>query len=132
MTRHALDHNLELQHLPLPPVAPGAGSDDFTSANEHMQANAGPSLPPADNGGAAWRILLSSFLFEALLWGFPLSFGVFQDYYTHSPQFKDNPYVSVVGTVASGLTHMAAPIIIPLTKRWAKWRRLMIWIGCKS
>ncbi|EXJ74989.1 uncharacterized protein A1O5_01685 [Cladophialophora psammophila CBS 110553] len=64
---------------------------------------------------AAWRLLLSAFVFEALLWGLPLSFGVFQNYYTQLPQFKDDPYVSVIGIVASGLTYMAAPIIIPFT-----------------
>ncbi len=27
------------------------------------------SLPPADGGRAAWRLLLAAFVFEALLWG---------------------------------------------------------------
>jgi hypothetical protein len=35
------------------------------------------SLPLTDRGLAAWRLLLAAFIFEALLWGFPLSFGVF-------------------------------------------------------
>jgi MFS family permease len=63
--------------------------------------------------------------------GFPLSFGVFQNYYSQLPQFKDSPYIAVVGTVASGMSYLAAPIVIPLIRRYSKYRYLMIWIGCK-
>ncbi|KAK6210006.1 monocarboxylate transporter [Colletotrichum tabaci] len=38
------------------------------------------TMPPTDKGAAAWKFLLSSFVIEALLWGFPLTFGVFQEY----------------------------------------------------
>jgi len=27
------------------------------------------SLPPCDGGNAAWKLLISAFVFEALLWG---------------------------------------------------------------
>ncbi|KAK3058804.1 hypothetical protein LTR09_000369 [Extremus antarcticus] len=87
------------------------------------------SLPPADGGRAAWRLLLAAFVFEALLWGFPLSFGVFQNYYSQQPQFKDSPYIAVVGTIASGMSYLAAPIIIPFIRRFSRYRRMMIWIG---
>ena len=88
-----------------------------------------PSLPRADGGSAAWRMLLAAFVFEALLWGFPLSFGVFQNYYSHLPEFKGDPFIAVVGTTASGISYMAAPIVIPLIKRFSIYRRYMIWIG---
>jgi hypothetical protein len=64
--------------------------------------------------------------------GFPLCFGVFQAHYSTLPQFKDSPYIAVVGTIASGMSYLAAPIIIPFIKRYSKYRYLMIWIGCKS
>jgi hypothetical protein len=122
----------ELQHLPLPVTVSRAASNDPAPSDEESQPIEAQLLPPQDGGTAAWRLLLSAFIFEALLWGFPLSFGVFQNYYTQLPQFKDDSYVSVIGTVASGLTYMAAPIIIPLIKRFARWRRRMVWIGCTS
>ena len=62
--------------------------------------------------------------------GFPLSFGVFQNYYSTLPQFAGNRYISVVGTVASGLSYLGAPFIMPLIKRYHKYQRHMIWIGC--
>lgn len=87
------------------------------------------TLPPIDGGFAAWRLLLAAFVFEALLWGFPLSFGVFQDYYARLPAFKDNPYISVVGTSASGISYLGAPVVIPLIRRWSRYRTQMILVG---
>lgn len=64
--------------------------------------------------------------------GFPLSFGVFQEYYSKIPEFSDNPYVSVVGTIASGLGYLGAPVIMPFIQRYQRWQRHMIWVGCTS
>jgi hypothetical protein len=64
--------------------------------------------------------------------GFPLCFGVFQAYYSTLPEFKDSPYIAVVGTIASGMSYLAAPVMIPLIKRFSRYRYLMIWIGCTS
>lgn len=36
---------------------------------EERQETAGQDLIPVDKGRAAWRILLSAFIFESLLWG---------------------------------------------------------------
>ncbi|KAF1848108.1 MFS general substrate transporter [Cucurbitaria berberidis CBS 394.84] len=77
--------------------------------------------PPIDGGLAAWRLLLAAFVFEALLWGFPLSFGVFQDYYMRLPAFKDEPYISIVGTTASGISYLGAPIAVPFIRRWSQY-----------
>lgn len=87
------------------------------------------TLPPIDGGFAAWRLLLAAFVFEALLWGFPLSFGVFQDYYTKIPAFKNNRYISIVGTSASGISYLGAPLVVPLIRRWPRHRLHMILAG---
>lgn len=91
--------------------------------------NQASCLPPIDRGLAAWRLLLVAFVFEALLWGFPLSFGVFQAYYSNLPEFKDNHYISVVGTTASGIAYLGAPLVTPLIRRWARYRTQMILVG---
>jgi MFS family permease len=97
--------------------------------NNDAAAPAILAIPQADAGWAAWRMLLTAFIFEALLWGFPLSFGVFQNYYSQLPQFKDDPFIAVVGTTASGISYLAAPLIIPFVKRFSKYRMHMIWFG---
>jgi MFS family permease len=88
-----------------------------------------PALPAVDGGLAAWRLLLAAFIFEALLWGFPLSFGVFQEYYAHLPAFQNSSYISAIGTTASGISYIGAPIATPLIRRWAKYRTHMILVG---
>ncbi|KAF4458687.1 MFS monocarboxylate [Fusarium albosuccineum] len=86
-------------------------------------------LAPADGGRRAWMLLGAAFVFEAILWGFPLSFGVFQNYYSKQPEFADSRYISVVGTVASGLSYLGAPLITPFIKRFQRLQRQMIWVG---
>ncbi|KAJ0417163.1 major facilitator superfamily domain-containing protein [Aspergillus carlsbadensis] len=86
-------------------------------------------LAPVDGGPAAWKLLCAAFVFETLLWGFPLSFGVFQEYYSKVPEFANNRYIGVVGTIASGFGYLGAPVIMPFIQRYQRWRQQMIWIG---
>jgi MFS family permease len=85
--------------------------------------------PPIDGGTHAWRLLLSAFVFESLLWGFPLSFGVFQEYYMSISDFRNSPYISIVGTTASGISYLGAPFVIPFIRRWSNYRTHMVLVG---
>ncbi|TPX15531.1 uncharacterized protein E0L32_004229 [Thyridium curvatum] len=58
------------------------------------------SLPPVDSGKDAYLFLAACFMVEALVWGFPFSFGVFQDYYSEHEPFKGQPNIALVGTCA--------------------------------
>ncbi|KAH6712061.1 major facilitator superfamily domain-containing protein [Leptodontidium sp. MPI-SDFR-AT-0119] len=86
-------------------------------------------LLPADGGPAAWRLLIAAFVFEALLWGFPISFGVFQDYYSKQPEFEGSSQIALIGTMAQGLCYLGAPLSALLTKRFPKYHRQQIWVG---
>ena len=61
--------------------------------------------------------------------GFPLSYGVFQDYYSEHEPFRGSKNISVVGTVATGISYLGAPLISPFVKRFHRYQRHMIWIG---
>lgn len=137
---------------PLPPAAPPV--PPVPRRNETASEDAPviqQYLPPVDGGLAAWKLLGAAFVFEAFLWGlntsfdstptihaltnqqqagFPLSFGVFQDYYSRLPQFADDPFIPVIGTVASGISYLGAPLIIPVVRRYPNYQRQMIWVGC--
>ncbi|KAH8816590.1 MFS transporter, MCP family, solute carrier family 16, member 10, variant [Xylogone sp. PMI_703] len=96
---------------------------------EKQTSSAKQQLPPTDQGLAAWTVLCAAFIFEALLWGFLISFGVFQNYYYQLPQFAKNPYIPVVGTIASGISYLGAPFMVPVVKKYARYQRHMIWVG---
>ncbi|KAF2227194.1 major facilitator superfamily domain-containing protein [Elsinoe ampelina] len=125
---HSVSRDIELTSDVVADRTPAISYQDTTTADE-PQFNE-QHLAPVDGGRAAWKLLVTAFVFEALLWGFPLSFGVFQEYYSRQPEFRDNRYISVVGTVATGLSYLGAPLTIPIIKRFQKYQRHMIWIGC--
>ncbi|KAG9548770.1 MFS general substrate transporter, partial [Aureobasidium melanogenum] len=102
------------------------GSLDTTTADRDEQT---PQLAPVDGGLQAWAILLSAFTFEAILWGFPLSFGIFQEYYSTLPQFENNKYITYIGSIATGICYMGAPLMAPLVKRFPKWQGTMVRVG---
>ncbi|KAK7962309.1 uncharacterized protein PG986_003134 [Apiospora aurea] len=80
-------------------------------------------LPPVDRGKDAYLFLTASWAVEALVWGFPFAFGVFQDYYsTHAP-FEGSPNISVIGTCAMGLMYLTAPLTFGLCRIFARWAR---------
>ncbi|KAF7557278.1 hypothetical protein G7Z17_g819 [Cylindrodendrum hubeiense] len=90
------------------------------------------SLPPVDGGKQAWCFLAACFCVDALIWGFPLTFGVFQNYYsTHAP-LAGSTNIAVIGTCATGAMYFSAPIIIlifrviPRCARWAPITGLII------
>jgi hypothetical protein len=112
--------NLQISHTHIPSEA--TNPQTFFSDQT-------PTLPSVDGGLAAWRLLLVAFIFEALLWGFPLSFGVFQEYYAALPAFKNSAYISAIGTTASGISYLGAPLATPLIRRWPKYRTHMILVG---
>ncbi|KAK2775409.1 MFS monocarboxylate [Colletotrichum kahawae] len=80
------------------------------------------SLPPADKGMPALNFLFGSFIVEAVLWGFPLSYGVFQDYYTKHPNFQQDFNIAVIGTVATSVYFLGGPIATPLVARFQAWQ----------
>ena len=88
------------------------------------------ALPPVDRGRKAWTYLALAFLVEGSLWGIPLSYGVFQAYYSsHEPFSKDPSLLSLVGTVSTGLTYMSGSFMFPLMDRYPRARKPTLWIG---
>lgn len=61
--------------------------------------------------------------------GFPLTFGVFQEYYSRQPAFEDNPNVSVIGAVATSVYFLGAPIASPLVGKYQRFQRHLVVVG---
>lgn len=60
--------------------------------------------------------------------GFPVCFGVFQEYYSRLPEFE-NKNIALVGTTSQGLPYIAAPFSAALVKRFPQYQRHFIWVG---
>ncbi|KAJ0160277.1 Cholinesterase, partial [Colletotrichum tanaceti] len=106
----------------------------FTSSQDESEdGHTAQSLPRADEGMPAWKFLLGAFVVEAVLWGFPVSYGVFQDFYSKHPDFRDDPNIAVIGTVATSIYYLGGPVALPLVARFQAWQRPLIvvgWLGC--
>jgi hypothetical protein len=68
-------------------------------------------------------------IFLTKILGFPISFGVFQEYYSTLPQFAGNSNVALIGTIAQGLSYLGSPFSAALTRRFPKYRRQQIWLS---
>ncbi|KAI0538152.1 major facilitator superfamily domain-containing protein [Xylaria digitata] len=87
------------------------------------------SLPPVDGGKDAWLFLAAVFVVDALIWGFPFAFGVFQDYYNSHEPFTGQPNIAVIGTSAMGVMYLTSPIIMGFCLRFGRWVRWTPLIG---
>jgi MFS family permease len=57
--------------------------------------------PPPNGGLQAWSAVVGGFIITFFVWGFVTSFGLFQDYYTHSiaPPLSSPSNVSWIGSI---------------------------------
>ena len=86
-------------------------------------------LPPTDRGRGAWMCLLGCWLVEAMIWGFAISFGVFQRYYASHPLFRGSADVATIGTLATGVSYLGMPLMSYFALKWPAQRRKMCVAG---
>lgn len=96
---------------------------DWQHDTEHHQQPQHQSLPPADRGKAAYLFLAACFMLEALVWGFPFAFGVFNTHYAKLEPFASEGGIANIGTTQSGLMYFAAPFAALAMQRWPRYRR---------
>ena len=89
------------------------------------------SLPQADGGKSAWKVLLASQLVQAPCWGYPIAFGVIQQflmYSDHEFQGQSTP-VATVGTTLSGIIYITSPFLFYALTRWPRLRKYCSPVG---
>ncbi|ERF77044.1 hypothetical protein EPUS_07950 [Endocarpon pusillum Z07020] len=81
-------------------------------------------LPPVDGGKDAWLFLAGCFTIEMLLWGFPFSYGILQEYYTAHEPFSASPSaIPIIGTSATGIMYLGSPftfIVLMMQPQWSR------------
>ncbi|KAK3674422.1 hypothetical protein LTR78_005891 [Recurvomyces mirabilis] len=138
---NSLNNAFKLGVLPPPPRT---SIDSTTSDLDHLLSNEeqeneedddddqteDESLPPIDRGKGAYSFLLGCWLIEAMIWAFPLAFGVFQSHYTNHFLFKSSSHlIPTVGTLATGLSYLLMPLTNAIALRWPQHRRTMCCVG---
>ena len=107
-------------------------SESSESLTEFSEAK----LPPQDGGRQAWTFLVSIWLLEAMIWGFPLSFGIFQAYYSNLTLFKDERSgIPTIGALVLGVSYLGCPFANPVVFRFAKYQKSIVvlgWLLCAS
>ncbi|KAI0132149.1 major facilitator superfamily domain-containing protein [Xylariales sp. AK1849] len=95
-----------------------------------------PSLHQAD--ARQWEsnrkkacVLLGTAILQLPIWGFAMSYGVFQEYYTGEWTLQGSREVTgVIGTTSNGVMYISMPFLFALfTKRWARWRQMAALCG---
>ncbi|UNI22158.1 hypothetical protein JDV02_008074 [Purpureocillium takamizusanense] len=107
------------------------GSSDGRRLTTTAAATTGPefSLPPVDRGKHAWFFLVACVFIEALTWGFPFAFGVFQKYYsTHEP-FAGSSSIPIIGTCAMGIMYLDLPLVMGVQRLYPRFSRWSPVIG---
>ncbi|KAF2994028.1 hypothetical protein E8E14_002455 [Neopestalotiopsis sp. 37M] len=107
--------------------------DDVISLQE---ARSGTADLSSDNleqaqlrhGESQWKrtsVLMGSALLQLPMWGFAMSYGVFQEFFFAEWTLKGSREVTgIIGTTLNGVTYLAMPLLFALfTRRWAH-RRL--------
>ncbi|CRG86893.1 Putative inner membrane metabolite transport protein YdfJ [Talaromyces islandicus] len=76
-------------------------------------------------------VLIGSGILQLPIWGFAMSYGVFQQYYFDNWALKgDRSVTGVIGTTANGVMYLSMPLLFALfTRRWAHRRQLAALCG---
>lgn len=94
------------------------------SQDDAIVGGSATKLPRTDGGRDAWLFLVGCFVFEALVWGFPFSYGVFETYYLSKLPFSKHPNgIAMIGTFACGGMYLVAPLTLYILEQWPSIRR---------
>ncbi|KAE8446365.1 hypothetical protein EG329_012114 [Mollisiaceae sp. DMI_Dod_QoI] len=76
-------------------------------------------------------VLLGSAILQLPIWGFAMSYGVFQEYYSDNWTLKGSRSATgIIGTTQNGVMYLSMPFLFALfTKRWARRRQTAAWCG---
>ncbi|KKP02857.1 hypothetical protein THAR02_05033 [Trichoderma harzianum] len=86
------------------------------------------TLPPADHGRAAYLALACCTIAQAPIWGYSVSFGIFQEYYSDPMHGIDaSPgAIATVGSMQMGIMYLMMPVIFMILNKYPHLRR---WCG---
>ncbi|KAF7314654.1 hypothetical protein MKEN_00939200 [Mycena kentingensis (nom. inval.)] len=117
-------------NIPLPPSSSTLATSRSSSLPGSFDSS---SLPPTDRGRRAWSFLAAAFIVQAIVWGFPNSYGVFLNEYlqddSYTSQAGATALLPLIGTLSSGVIYCASIIVNPIIARYPQQRQKLMWLG---
>ncbi|RDA95629.1 hypothetical protein CP533_1142 [Ophiocordyceps camponoti-saundersi (nom. inval.)] len=84
-------------------------------------------LPPPDRGRGANLALVCCTISQIPIWGYSVSFGIFQEYYSNHGDIDASPGAfASIGAAKVGVMYLVMPILFVLLHRYPHWRS---WCG---
>ncbi|KAF4592247.1 MFS monocarboxylate transporter [Ophiocordyceps camponoti-floridani] len=97
---------------------PVAVDDQSFEADDDAQL-----LPPTDTGRGAYVALACCTVSQAPIWGYSVSFGIFQEYYSNDSDIYGSPGAfASIGAAQVGVMYLLMPVIFVLLHRRPRWR----------
>lgn len=91
-------------------------------------------VPPRDKGWPAWLVLCAAIVVEGTLFAFPLTFGVFQEFFGQDKHFSNASYSIWIGVLSTGFPYLAAPLMTVVCEKQhqSRWKLFVLfgWIIC--
>ncbi|CAE6486897.1 unnamed protein product [Rhizoctonia solani] len=99
------------------------------SRSDFIPGTNASELPPVDTGFGAWSFVAAAFALDTLVWGFGLTYGVFQEYFIRNKTFGNTSEAALgaVGTISVAMEYVSAMIIILVAQQWRHRIPLIMW-----
>ncbi|KAL5638585.1 hypothetical protein ACGC1H_005301 [Rhizoctonia solani] len=103
--------------------------NDEPSRSDFVLGTNALELPPVDTGFGAWSFVASAFALDTLIWGFGLTYGVFQDFFIRNKTFghASEAALGAVGTISLAIEYASLMFLILVAQQWRHRIPLMMW-----
>ncbi|KAF4960367.1 hypothetical protein FGADI_1014 [Fusarium gaditjirri] len=105
----------------------GTDSPPDTERQEDVSQSPTDSLPPTDRGKDAYLALMCCTMAQLPIWGYSVSFGIFQEYYSRpgSPiSTASSGTIATIGALQQGVMYLMMPFAFLILTRYPRLRHL--------
>ncbi|KAF4981272.1 hypothetical protein FZEAL_2898 [Fusarium zealandicum] len=90
-----------------------------SEGEQHTEPNSIDTLPPTDRGRGAYVALFCCTVAQAPIWGYSVSFGIFQEYYTSQGKLNVLPSaIASIGSAQTGIMYLMMPLAFIALNRY--------------
>ncbi|KAI1070400.1 hypothetical protein LB507_010314 [Fusarium sp. FIESC RH6] len=105
--------------MPVPPPGDSEGQQNDQQSSE-------PCLPPTDRGKDAYLTLMCCTMAQLPIWGYSVSFGIFQEYYSRPPSpisSASSGTIATIGALQQGVMYLMMPFTFLILTKYPRLRQ---------